>query len=114
MEYNLDAKGKKLGRLATNAAVLLMGKNTPAFQKNTIADVKVKIGNVSKLDISKKKMKQKEYSRYSGYPGGRKVEKMEKVVQKKGYAELVKKAVYGMLPTNKLRAKIMKNLIITE
>ncbi len=114
MEYNIDAKREKLGRIATQAAVLLMGKNIPDFQRNTVADVKVKIKNVSKLDVSKKKMKQKEYSRYSGYPGGRKVEKMEKVVQKKGHAEIVKKAIRGMLPVNKLRSKMMKNLIISE
>ena len=104
MKYNLDARGEKLGRLATKTAILLMGKNKSDFQKNTIADVEVHISSVSKLDISKKKMEQKEYSRYSGYPGGRKTEKMEKVIQKKGHAELVRKAVYGMLPANKLRS----------
>ncbi len=112
MEYNLDATGEKLGRLASKVAVLLMGKNNPDFQKNTVADVKVNIDNISNLDISKKKMEQKEYSRYSGYPGGRKVENMEAVVKKKGHAELMRKAVRGMLPGNKLRPILMKNLII--
>jgi large subunit ribosomal protein L13 len=112
MEYNLDATGEKLGRLSTKVAILLMGKNITDFQKNVVADVKVNISNVSKLDISSKKMEQKEYSSYSGYPGGRKVRKMKAVVQKKGQAELVRKAVRGMLPANKLRPVIMKNLII--
>ena len=114
MEYNLDARGEKLGRLATKIAVLLMGKNKADFTKNELADVKVNITNVSKLDITKKKMKQKEYQRYSGFPGGRKVEIMEKVISEKGYAEVLRKAVYGMLPGNKLRPLMMKNLIITE
>ncbi|MCK4387069.1 MAG: 50S ribosomal protein L13 [Candidatus Pacebacteria bacterium] len=114
MEYKLDAKEKRLGRLASQAAILLMGKDRADFQKNIAVDVQVKIKNISRLDISKKKMAQKEYSRYSGYPGGRKTEKMEKTIQKKGCAEVFKKAVRGMLPANKLRAKIMKNLIITE
>jgi large subunit ribosomal protein L13 len=112
MEYNLDATGEKLGRIATKVATLLMGKNLVDFQKNTVADVKVIIENVSDLDISNKKMEQKEYSRYSGYPGGRKVRKMKAVVAKKGQAELVRKAVRGMLPANKLRPILMKNLLI--
>src|SRR3989338_6721138 len=106
MEYNIDAKGKKLGRVATEAANLLMGKTSPDFMKNVVADVKVNITNVSKLD--------KKYERYTGHPGGFRQDTMAKVVEKKGYAEVVKLAVYGMLPANKLRAVIMKNLIITE
>ena len=112
MEHTIDAKGKKLGRLASEVAVLLMGKNSPDFQKNKVADVKVNIENASELDISEKKLDNKEYQRYSGYPGGRKVRKMKEVIDKKGYGEVVEKAVYGMLPANKLRAKIMKNLEI--
>ena len=112
MEYNLDATGEKLGRLASKVATLLMGKNSPDFQKNVIADVKVNVGNISKLDISSKKMEQKEYNSYSGYPGGRKVGRMKTVVAKKGYAELMRKAVRGMLPANKLRSELMKKLII--
>ncbi len=112
--YDLDATGEKLGRLATKVATLLMGKNDSDFQKNVIADVEVNINNISKLNISNKKMEQKEYSRYSGYPGGRKVQKMKTVVAKKGYAELMKKAVRGMLPANKLRPELMKKLIIIE
>jgi len=112
MEYTIDAKGKKLGRIATEAAVLLMGKNSPDFKRNEVANVKVSIENVSELDIDDKKMDNKEYKRYSGYPGGLKIRKMKEVIAKKGYAEIVEKAVYGMLPANKLRAKIMKNLII--
>ena len=112
MEYKLDAKGKKLGRVATEAATLLMGKNSVDFQRNKVADIKVLIENVSDLDISEKKMNNKEYKRYSGYPGGLKIKKMKEIVAKKGYGEVIKKAVYGMLPSNKLRAKIIKNLII--
>ena len=114
MEYNLDAKKEKLGRIATQAAVFLMGKNRTDFQRNTVADAKVKISNVSHLDISEKKKNQKEYNSYSGYPGGRKTEMMEKIIRRKGYSEIMRKAIYNMLPSNKLRAKLMKNLTITE
>ena len=114
MEHNIDATNKKLGRLATEVAVLLMGKNTPDFAKNKVADIKINITNASKMDIDEKKLESKEYQRYSGYPGGRKIKKMSEVIGKKGFAEVLEKAVYGMLPTNKLRAKLMKNLVIEE
>lgn len=114
MEHTIDATEKKLGRVASEAAVLLMGKNVADFQKNEVANVKVNITNASKLDIDSKKLNSKEYKRYSGYPGGLKIRKMSHVVDNKGYKELVERAIYGMLPANKLRAKVMKNLVITE
>lgn len=114
MEHTIDATEKKLGRVASEAAVLLMGKNVADFQKNEVANVKVNITNASKLDIDSKKLNSKEYKRYSGYPGGLKIRKMSHVVDNKGYKEVVERAIYGMLPANKLRAKVMKNLVITE
>lgn len=114
MEYNLDATGKKLGRMASQVAVLLMGKNTPDFQNNQVANVKVNITNSSKLDIDPKKLEEKTYKKYSGYPGGLKIKKMSQVIAKKGYEEVIREAVHGMLPSNKLRSKMMKNLIISE
>ncbi|MDD2935292.1 MAG: 50S ribosomal protein L13 [Candidatus Pacebacteria bacterium] len=114
MEYTIDAKGKKLGRIATEAATLLMGKNSPDFTRNTVADVKVNITNASKLDADAKKMDTKLYNRYTGFPGGLRTDKMLKIVEKKGMGEIIKKAVHGMLPSNKLRAIMMKNLIINE
>ena len=111
-EYNLDATGEKIGRLSSKIASLLMGKDKPDFQKNLVADVKVKVENASRLDIPRKKIEQKKYNRYSGYPGGRRDEKLEEVVRKKGQAELIRRAVRGMLPANKLRAILLKNLII--
>ena len=114
MEHTIDATEKKLGRVASEAAILLMGKNSPAFGKNKVADVKVKITNVSKLNVENEKLDNKEYQTYSGYPGGRKVKKMKQVIEKKGYAEVLKLAIYGMLPANKLRSKVLKNLMITE
>ncbi|MFC1802214.1 50S ribosomal protein L13 [Patescibacteria group bacterium] len=112
MKYTIDAKDKKIGRVASEAASVLLGKDKPTFKKNIVSDIKVVIDNVSGLDISQKKMDSKKYQRYSGYPGGLKEETAGKVIEKKGYGELVKKAVYGMLPGNKLRALRMKNLII--
>ena len=114
MKYTLNAENKKVGRIATEAAVLLMGKNTPDFQKNTIPNITVEITNASKADIIESKMEQKTYSRYSGYPGGLRQPTMRQVIDKKGYSEIFKEAVSGMLPKNKLRSKMMNNLIVTE
>lgn len=114
MKYTLDAQDKKIGRIAAQAAVYLMGKNAPNFKRNAIPDVTVEIKNTSKASIDDKKMLQKTYSRYSGHPGGLKQPTMEQVIAKKGHSELFKEAVAGMLPKNKLRQKMMNNLVITE
>jgi large subunit ribosomal protein L13 len=113
-EYTIDATGKAVGRVATEVAMILMGKNSPDFANNKVAPNKVTIENASKAKISPKKMKEVDYAKYSGYPGGLRFETMEKVIEKKGYAEIFKRAVYGMLPGNKLRSPRMKNLTITE
>ena len=114
MEHTIDAQGQSLGRVASRAASLLMGKNTTDFARNTSPKVKVTITNASKANISTKKMSDKLYKLYSGYPGGLKQSKMAKVVGDKGFKEVFRKAVYGMLPINKLRPIMIKNLIITE
>ncbi len=114
MKYTLDAENKKIGRIATAAAEYLMGKNLPDFARNVVPEVTVEIKNTSKVVINDKKLTQKTYSRYSGYPGGLRQPTMEQVIAKKGYSELFREAVSGMLPKNKLRAKMMKNLIVTE
>ena len=112
MEHTIDAQGKRVGRIATQAAVLLMGKNRTDFVRNAIPTVKVKIINADKLEVTSKKMGQKAYKVYSGYPGGLKTPTMKKIVADKGMREVLRKAIHGMLPTNKLRTQMMKNLII--
>jgi large subunit ribosomal protein L13 len=111
-KHTIDAEGKRIGRVATQAAVLLMGKNLKEFKRNSIPEITVEIINSSKAKIDDKKMEQKTYSRYSGYPGGLKKPTMIQVIHKKGHKELFKEAVSGMLPKNKLRAKMMNNLIV--
>jgi len=112
--YTIDAEGKKLGRVATLAAMHLTGKTNPAFVRNAMHGEKVKIVNASKISVDPKKLLQKTYDRYSGYPGGRRSLRMEEVIEKKGFREVFIKAIYGMVPSNRLRAKIMKNLEVTE
>ncbi|MFT7507397.1 MAG: large subunit ribosomal protein L13 [Acidimicrobiales bacterium] len=112
-EYTIDADGKRLGKVATEAATYLLGKDQPDFAKNIAADVTVNVINVGKLDMSDKK-KNEIYQSYSGYPGGRNEESFEHLGERLGYAEPVRRTVKGMLPRNKLQAVMMKNLIVTE
>ncbi len=112
--HTIDAQNKKIGRIASEAAFILMGKDMIDFSKNTYSGVKVTITNASKADISITKMKTTIYKEYSGYPGGQKEIKMSELVQRRGYKAIFQKAVRGMLPPNKLRAKMLANLSITE
>ena len=113
-KHIIDASGKKLGRLATEVSSLLLGKTTPDFKRNMLSDNKVEIINASLLDISAKKKSDKIYTHYTGYPSGLRKQTMQKIIDTKGYSEILKKAVYGMLPGNKMRSKMMAQLIIKE
>lgn len=114
MNHVIDAKGKKLGRVAAEAASILMGKNDPSFERNILADNKVVIENAAQADISITKLETKEYDSYTGHPGGLKMEKMKRLVEKHGYAEAFRLAVVGMLPANRLAKEMMKNLTVKE
>ncbi len=110
----IDAAGKTLGRLSTEVAKVLLAKNSTSFAKNFTANVKVQVVNAGKLKITGDKMKQKTHKRFSLYPGGLKTPSWSEVVGKKGYRELVRHAVEGMLPKNSLQKERMKNLKISE
>jgi large subunit ribosomal protein L13 len=112
--HTIDGTNKALGRLASEVAALLNAKDSIFFVKNRVADVTVKVTNASKVKISGNKMKESVHKSYSGYPGGLKEMPLNYVVEKKGYSELLKHAVRGMLPKNKLQDIRMKNLIIEE
>ncbi len=114
MEYTIDAQNKKLGRIASEIAKLLMGKNRTDFARNVVPAVKVRVSNAGRMDITNKKLDTKTYKNYSGYPGGLKETKMKKLTSDKGYKEALRIAVHGMLPKNKLRERMMKNLVITD
>lgn len=107
----IDATDKVLGRLASEIAILLRGKHKPDFLPYKDMGDFVVIKNVSKIKISGKKIEQKKYYRHSGYLGGLK-EIPLKTLFKKDPAQVLKRAVWGMLPKNKLRAKQIKRLKI--
>ncbi len=113
-EYVLDAKDKAVGRLASETALLLRGKKEPNFTPNKMPQIKVKIINSSQIKISEKKAMGKTYRRHSHYPGGEKKETLKKVLERKGINFIIRKAVMGMLPKNRLQRKIIKNLVINE
>jgi large subunit ribosomal protein L13 len=112
-EYIIDATNKRIGHVATEAASVLLGKNTSHFAKNVTEAVIVKIINAAKLDISEKRATE-EFQHYSGYPGGRKVETLGHLAKRRGFGEVMWRVVAGMLPKNKLHAKRMHNLVVTE
>lgn len=112
--HTIDATGKSLGRLATEVALLLRGKRSPAFVKHIASGATVKVTNAAQVKLSGTKMANKKYSRYTGHPGGLRQETPAQVVVKKGQAELIRRAVQGMLPANRLRRDWLKHLIITE
>ncbi len=114
MKHTIDAQGKKLGRVASEAAAILIGKNSPAFQRNKVLPVSVTISNVNLADISAKKKLGDMYVTYTGFRGGLNTESLSALIARRGMPEVFKRAVYNMLPANKLRAQRMKNLTITE
>jgi large subunit ribosomal protein L13 len=114
MKHVIDAKGKVPGRIATEVAVWLMGKNRTDYVRNAIPDVKVLVQNASVMKLDAKKLRDKRYARHSLYPGGLTLESMQHTVDTKGAKEVLRRAVYGMLPKNKLRPRMMKNLTITD
>jgi large subunit ribosomal protein L13 len=110
----IDATGKKLGRLASEVAVILMGKDSSDFERHEIAERQITIENISKLDINEKKLQEKIYVTYTGYPGGLNKQTLKEMVEKKGYREAFVEAVRGMLPKNTHRDRLIKRLKITE
>lgn len=111
--HTIDAAGKILGRLATEIAVLLRGKNKPGFLHYKDTGDFVTVENIEKIIISGRKMEQKKYYHHSGYPGGLKEVFMKKVFEKNP-SEVLRKAVLGMLPKNKLRPQQIKRLICSK
>lgn len=110
----IDAGGQTVGRVATQVAIALMGKDDPAFERHTITGGTVTVSNASKIKIDPRKLDTVKFAQYSGYPGGLRFETLAQVLEKKGIEEVLRRAVYGMLPDNKLRPEIMKKLTVTK
>jgi len=113
VERQIDASGKVLGRLSTEIAVILRGKDKPSFMPNVLMGDKVVVKNASKIIITGQKLEQKEYIWHTGYLGHLKKVSL-KDMMKNNPSEVLRRAVYGMLPKNKLRDKWIKNLTINS
>ena len=107
--YVVDASGKTLGRLSTVVADTLRGKRKPIYTPNIDTGDFVVVVNAEKVVVTGKKAEQKMYWRHSGYPGGIKGESYERLLARRP-AEIVRKAVKGMLPHNKLGAAQLRKL----
>ncbi len=110
----IDATQKSLGRVASDAAKVILGKHKPTFAKNAVMGEEVKIINASKVRVSGAKKDDKKYVRYSGYPGGQKIENYEQLTARRGHAEAIRRAVLGMLPKNRLQSERIKLLTIVK
>ena len=108
-KHTIDASGKILGRLATYVATILMGKNKATFVPYLDTGDFVVVTNASKVKVSGKKYQTKTYTRHSGYPGGLKVEKFDKLIERRP-EYIIEHAVKGMLPHNKLGKQMIKKL----
>ena len=107
----IDATDLVLGRLASRLALVLRGKNKPGFTPHVDCGDNVIVINAEKVALTGKKMTDRVYKRYTGYPGGQRFTTPAEILQKRP-AELVRRAVRGMLPKNRLGDKIIKNLYV--
>lgn len=107
--FVVDANGQVLGRLATRVARLLIGKDKPTFTPHLDCGDHVIVVNAEKIRLTGNKIEQKVYRRHSGYPGGLK-EVSVRVLMQRRPEEVVREAVLGMLPKNKLRARRARKL----
>lgn len=110
----IDASGRTLGRVSSEVATYLMGKNKPSFERNSYSGSPVKVVNASKIKITPKKLEEIYHTRYSGFRGGLRILKGTETKEKKGMGELVRLSVYSMLPDNKLKKEMMKHLKIED
>jgi len=109
--HKFDATGLTVGRLASKIALILRGKNKAEFEPHLDCGDIVEVTGISMLKFTGKKLDQKKYFSYSGYPGGLKEKKMSELA-KNDPSDILKRAVKEMLPPVKFRSDMMKRLII--
>ncbi len=107
--YVIDASGQTLGRLATRAARILAGKNSPRYTPFLDTGDHVVVVNAEKVKLTGLKAESKVYRRYTGYPGGLREEEFVKLLNRRPEA-IVQQAILGMLPKSKLGRAMGKKL----
>ena len=113
MEHIIDATNQKLGRLASEIAVILQGKKNAGYDPRLLGAPKIKVRNFSKIEVTGRKFYDKAYYRHTGYMGHLRKKTYRQIFEKSPEKVLIR-AVYNMLPKNRLRAKRMKKLIIEK
>lgn len=111
MEHNIDATNKKIGRLASEIAGLLQGKNSPYYEPRLAGSGTVVVTNVKDVAITGSKLTQKKFYRHTGYMGHLRETTLEQAMAKDP-AKVLRHAVERMLPKNSLRPKRMLRLVI--
>ena len=112
-DYHLDAKNKPLGRLASEIAVILQGKKSPAYDPRLPGSDRVYLKNIEGVLVTGRKFKEKKYYRHTGYVGHIKTRTFEQAFAKDSQ-RVVREAVRHMLPKNALNPRRLKNLIFVE
>jgi large subunit ribosomal protein L13 len=109
--HKIDASDQTIGRLATQIAIILRGKQKTDYNPRIDNGDIVEVANIKKIKFTGKKFEQKKYFHYSGYPGGLKTKKISEIFSKDP-GDILKRAVREMLPPNRLRNGMIKRLII--
>jgi large subunit ribosomal protein L13 len=109
--FVIDAEGKVLGRLATKIATMIRGKDNPMFTPHLDMGAYVVVLNAEKIVLTGRKIEQKKYLAYSGYPGGLKETPVQRLLQKHP-ERVIEKAVKGMLPKNRLGRRLNRKLFV--
>lgn len=112
-QHIIDADGKSLGRIASEIALLLQGKRKTIFERHRDVGDYVIVKNIKHIKFTGSKFQHKRYYHHSGYPGGLKSTPLKELFQKKP-GEVLRKAVWNMLPKNSLRKKFIQRLKIEE
>lgn len=111
--YRIDAKGRPIGRVASEIALSVQGKLLPTYSPEKLANVIIVVKNIKEIMITEKKMKEKKYYRYTGYPGGIKMKRLEELF-KVNPEKFLLRVTTNMLPKNKLRARMLKKICFTK
>lgn len=113
MDHTIDAKGKTLGRLASEIAGILQGKNSPDYAPNKVSKDRVLVKNVDGITVTGNKMKSRIYYRHTGYMGHLKETTLEEAF-KKDPKKVLRETVRHMLPKNFLNTPRLKNLVFVN
>jgi large subunit ribosomal protein L13 len=112
--FTVDASGRTLGRVASEAASILLGKKSANYAQNAVLPLEVKVVNAGKLRISERRMAEKTYRWFTGQVDGLREITLPNLIAKKGIEYVVAQTVDGMIPRNKLRKERMKRLSVTK